>query len=142
MRVVLCVLSVALVSSLGLSAQDVFLIIHPSNKNLSLSQKDVQKIYLNRKRRWDNGDKITPITLNTGKVHKVFLSQYLHKGERQFSTFWKRLLFTGKGVPPTSFATEDEVVAFVAKTPGAIGYVGVGTILKEVTPVMILKDSS
>ena len=36
---------------------------------------------------------------------------------------WQRLIFSGKGVPPSELAGEREVVSFVKRTAGAIGYV-------------------
>ena len=57
--------------------------------------------------------------------------------DRQFSIYWKRLIFTGKGTPPTSFASDEKVVAFVARTPGAIGYVSTKAELKDVKTIKI-----
>ena len=130
-----------LLSTLPLAAQDVVMIINPGNETQSLTPKDLQKIYLNKKTRWRSGNHIVSVTLKSGAVHGEFVRQYLRKDVRQFSTFWKRLLFTGKGVPPTSFTKEEEVVAFVAKTPGAIGYVSRKANLKGVVVVPIQNDS-
>ncbi|MDJ0835381.1 MAG: substrate-binding domain-containing protein [Acidobacteriota bacterium] len=130
-----------LLSNLPLAAQDVVMIINPGNETQSLTTKDLQKIYMNKRSRWSSGDHIVSVTLESGAVHESFLRKYLRKDKRQFSTFWKRLLFTGKGVPPTSFANEEEVVAFVAKTPGAIGYVSAKANLKGVVVVPIQNDS-
>ncbi|MEZ4649973.1 MAG: hypothetical protein R3E97_14520 [Candidatus Eisenbacteria bacterium] len=33
----------------------------------------------------------------------------------------------GAGVPPKAFDTEDELLRFVAETPGSIGYVSIRT---------------
>ena len=38
-------------------------------------------------------------------------------------TGWKKLVFTGKGSMPESVNSEAELVALIAKTPGAIGYI-------------------
>jgi hypothetical protein len=35
-------------------------------------------------------------------------------------------VFTGKGSMPKSFASDAEILKYVAKTPGAIGYVSAG----------------
>ena len=118
-------------------AQDVLIISHPDNGIGSLDQKDLKKIYLNKKSRWENGSPVVPVTLESGEAHRAFLKAYIHKNSVQFSTFWKRLIFTGQGIPPTSFNTEEEVVAYVASTPGAIGYVSGKAPLKGVRAVAV-----
>jgi hypothetical protein len=40
-----------------------------------------------------------------------------------FNNHWRRLAMTGGGTSPHSFETEDELLKFVASTPGAIGFV-------------------
>jgi ABC-type phosphate transport system substrate-binding protein len=52
----------------------------------------------------------------------------LGKSTSQFSTGWKKLVFTGKGSMPEQVGSEDELVAFVAKTPGSIGYADAGKV--------------
>ncbi len=129
-----------LLAGTALFAGEPILITHPDNAVTTISAKDLERIYANKKRRWPDGARIVPVTLQHGATHQSFLEVYLNKSERQFSIFWKRLLFTGRGVPPTSFASEEEVVAFVAATPGAIGYVSLETRLAGVKPLGIRGD--
>ena len=39
----------------------------------------------------------------------------------------KQAVFTGRGIPPQGFDDEAELAAYVAATPGAVGYVARGT---------------
>lgn len=82
--------------------QELVLVVHPETKVEDLSQRDIQKIYLNRKKFWDDGASIKAANLKIGKIHQHFLNTYVKKSEQQYSTYWKRLIFTGKGVPPKS----------------------------------------
>jgi len=132
----------SLVLCLPLGAQDILMIVHPTNKTGPVSRNDIQKIYLNKKVRWWDGSRIVPVTLQATDIQALFLKKNILKTSRQFSTFWKRQIFTGKGVPPTSFANEDDVVSFVARTPGSIGFVSGNASLKGVRLLDILKDSS
>lgn len=122
MNLPLLLLSFLLAGS-TLHAEEPVLIAHPGNPVATLSLRDLGRIYFNKKVRWSDGSSILPVILQEGKTHDSFLEDLLGKNERQFSVFWNRLLFTGKGVPPTSFASEQEVIAFVSANPGAIGYV-------------------
>ena len=103
--------------------EEVLVISHPANPVTALAKEELQRIFLNKLRRWQDGTRIIPVTLETGQIHEQFLETYVHKTRIQFSLFWKRIIFTGKGIPPTTFSTEIEVVAYVSGTPGAIGYV-------------------
>jgi ABC-type phosphate transport system substrate-binding protein len=46
--------------------------------------------------------------------------------------YFRTLVFTGKGSPPKSFATTDEIIQYVANTEGAIGYVSLDADLRGV----------
>ena len=101
---------------------DLVIIVNPDVSSTVL-KNDLKRIYLNRKKRWNGGKGIVTATLADGTLHRLFLEKYINKSSAQFNTFWKRVIFTGKGAPPKNFQTEEELVVFVANTPGAIGYV-------------------
>lgn len=89
----------------------------------SLSKGDLKNAYLNKKTKWPGGKKMVLTVLAEGEVHKAFLKKYVGKSPSQFRNYWKRQVFTGKGRAPKSFKTEKALAEYVAKTPGAIGYV-------------------
>jgi hypothetical protein len=93
----------------------------------SVSAADLRDIALGNKKQWKNGDLITFVTLSSGPVHEEFLKIYAAKSPVQFSSYWKRELFSGKGKPPRHFESEAALVRFVAETAGALGYVADGT---------------
>ena len=64
---------------------------------------------------------------NGGATHDAFLKTYLGKTDAALETYYRSLVFTGKGAMPKTFASEDEVVGYVSKTKGAIGYVTADT---------------
>ncbi|MBW1940195.1 MAG: substrate-binding domain-containing protein [Deltaproteobacteria bacterium] len=100
------------------------------NKNVpasSLSKKDIQNIYLGRKTKWDNNQKIIFVTLKKGEVHKRFIKEYVGKTSAQYRNYWKKQVFTGKGKAPKCFDAEEKLVDYVANTEGAIGYISSGT---------------
>jgi hypothetical protein len=38
-------------------------------------------------------------------------------------SYWQQLIFSGRGVPPPELDTEEEVIRYVGRHPGALGYV-------------------
>jgi len=61
--------------------------------------------------------------MKKGAVHEAFLQQYLGVTEDDLQIYYRTLLFTGRGSMPKVLESDAEVVAYVARTRGAIGYV-------------------
>ncbi len=99
-------------------------IVHADNTVARLPAKTVANMFLKKSKRWDNGDLVVPVDLEPRHpVRKVFTRAVHKKSITAIGSFWQRIIFAGRGVPPESKATEEEVLAFVAANPGAIGYV-------------------
>jgi ABC-type phosphate transport system substrate-binding protein len=57
-------------------------------------------------------------------VQDEFLSLYIGKTDSGFRAGWRSILFSGQGAMPKTLDSEAAVVEYVARTPGAIGYIG------------------
>lgn len=113
-------------------------IVIGNTANKKLTADEVRHIYLGKTSRWPNGDKIIICTLKDGEVHNKFMNQCLYKKSSHFTLYWKQLMFTGRGVMPISFEDEIQLIEFVKKTKGTIGYVSSSkkSLLKN--PIQIL----
>jgi ABC-type phosphate transport system substrate-binding protein len=69
------------------------------------------------------GSHVQPVLVKGGAAHEAFLKEYLGKNDSALQAFYRSLVFTGKASMPKSVANDAEVVAYVAKTKGAVGYV-------------------
>ncbi len=119
-------------------AADYKLIVHSGVGVTTLNAAAVEKIFLGKKSKWDDGTKIVPVTLaKDSAIHKAFVAEVVKKAEPKFTSFWQQALFTGKGTPPKSFGSEAELVKFVASTKGAVGYVAAGTAVDGAKEVKI-----
>jgi hypothetical protein len=89
--------------------------------------KDVLKaLYNGRKRSLPSGSRVEILDLD-GPVHDRFVNDLLDSSPAQYTTYWQRLVFTGQGKLPRVFSSEKDLVAYVAATPGAIGYIDAAT---------------
>jgi len=88
----------------------------------------------------EGGDRVVLTDLDGNNVRKDFLEAYIGRSEAQFRNYWRKAVFSGQGKPPKVFSSEEELVAFVAKTPGAIGYVDSKTDVSSVK-VLNVKES-
>ncbi len=105
------------------SAEDVVIIINSDVPDTALSKEDVKKIYSGHKTKWSNNDSIVLTVIQKSELHKAFLKEFVKKTPSQFKMNWKHLMFSGKGKIPKTFNTIEQMVDYVAKNEGAIGYV-------------------
>ncbi|HVY93230.1 MAG TPA: hypothetical protein VHA14_10790, partial [Bryobacteraceae bacterium] len=69
---------------------------------------------------------VEPVVEKAGAAHEAFLKEYVGKTGAALDTYYRSLVFTGKGAMPHTLDSDAEVIAYVAKTKGAIGYVSTG----------------
>ena len=108
-------------------AADVKVIANSSVGAPSVSSDELKGVFLATKSSLSDGSHVEPVLLKSGAVHEAFLKEYVGKSDSALETYYRSLVFTGKGSMPKTFATDAEVVAYVEKTKGAIGYVGAAT---------------
>ena len=89
----------------------------------SISADDIKAVYLQEKSSLSDGSRVVPVLAKGGSAHEIFVKQYLGKTEDALMTYYRSLVFTGKGLMPKTLASDAEVLAYVAKTKGAIGYI-------------------
>jgi len=106
---------------------ETLVIVNNSVTQASISKKEIKRIFLGKKKKWTDGKRIRPAILKGGAVHEEFLGVYVEKTASSFSSFWKREVVAGIGIPPKGFRTETDIVRHVSQKEGAIGYISPGT---------------
>jgi ABC-type phosphate transport system substrate-binding protein len=121
-------LSVLALSGMALAAgEEIKIIANPSITVSAISADEIKRVFLGTKTTLEDGGHAEPVIKKGGATHEEFVKKYLCKTSVALETYYRSLVFTGKGAIPKSFASDAEVAAYVAKTKGAIGYVSVGT---------------
>ena len=120
------------------SAQDILIICNKNVSQDALSRDELQQIFLGRKTRWSDDQKISFAVMKSGDIHNEFLKKMVDKTPSQYEAFWKKLIFSGQGKAPVSFNTPEEILAYVAATPGAVSYVP-SDLLQENVKVINIK---
>src|SRR5690349_5216006 len=110
-----------------LQAADIKVIVNSSVGASVLSADDVKSVFLATKTSLSDGSHVEPVLEKGGPVHEAFIKEYLGKTDAALQTYYRSLVFTGKASMPKTLASDAEVVAYVAKTKGAIGYVSAST---------------
>jgi TonB family protein len=117
-------------------AADVKVIANPSVKADSISTHELKSLYLEEKSSL-NGTHVEPVIGKRGPAHEAFLRDYLGQTDDELQKYYQTLVFTGKGLMPKTVGSDAEVVAYVAKTRGAIGYVGASASMAGVKTLAI-----
>ncbi len=102
-------------------------IVNESNSILALTTQELSKIFFKKAQRWPDGNDVVPVDLPEGAAVREAFSAAVHgKSVNAVRAYWQQQIFSGRAVPPTEKASDEQVVAFVRTTPGAIGYVSGG----------------
>jgi ABC-type phosphate transport system substrate-binding protein len=125
---------------LAVSAASAFrVIVHPQVKGTQIPRAVLSAIFLKQALKWGDGRPAVPVDQSIqSAVRRHFSNEVLGQGIVEVQVYWQRKIGAGLVPPPVKISDKD-IVAFVASTPGAIGYVSAGTPLpdsvREVTVV-------
>jgi len=91
-----------------------------TNPAITLSADDVRDVYLGEKQ-MAGSVKLTPV--ENGSAQAAFLADVMKLDAAKYATNWTKKSFRDGLTPPPAKATDAEVIDFVKRTPGGVGYV-------------------
>ena len=98
-------------------------ITNPSVSEKTLSKSSLRAIFGMRLHTWPDGTAVKVFVMpDDAALHAAFSKEKLNVFPYQLRSAWDRLVFSGTGQAPDTVASADEMLARVASTPGAIGY--------------------
>jgi TonB family protein len=128
--------------SLSVFAVDIKIVANPSVKTDSISVAELRSVFLSEKRSLSDGSSVEPVFERSGSAHEMFLREFLNQTSEALQAHYGTLVFTGKGSMPKTFNSDALVLAYVARTKGAIGYVSVSAAGAGVKVLEVRKDGS
>ena len=106
-------------------------IVHSQVKGSQIPRATLSSIFLKQAPRWGDGQLVQPVDQSMrSRIRQSFVADVLQQPLVEVQIFWSRKMATGVTPPPVK-QTDQDVVAFVAATPGAIGYVSTSLPLPE-----------
>jgi ABC-type phosphate transport system substrate-binding protein len=144
---IIAVLSFALLtlaavgSHSGASANASFVVIvHPEVKGDELPKVILSAIFLRKAPRWEDGLDVRPVDQSmSSPLRADFTAAVLEMPVNGLQRYWSDEIEKGVQPPPVK-GSDEEVIAYVASTPGAIGYVSAGVALPEGVKAMDLVE--
>jgi hypothetical protein len=106
------------------SAPDFRLVVHPASPVRSADRSFLARAFLKNASRWDDGETIHPVDLRANsRTRERFSDAVLKRSVPAVRNFWQQRIFSGRGVPPPEVDSDEEVIRYVLKYRGAVGYV-------------------
>jgi ABC-type phosphate transport system substrate-binding protein len=110
------------------SIADVAVVVNSTNADI-IDDGDIARIFMGKMKAFPSGGSIEPInSLSDSAVRSEFEEKVLNKSSSQMKAYWSKLIFSGRGKPPTELASDAEVLKHISANAGAIGYVDAGSV--------------
>jgi ABC-type phosphate transport system substrate-binding protein len=103
-------------------------IVNPANGAVALDRKFVEEAFLKKISHWPNDEALRPVDLApSSPVRRRFSEEVLSRSVEAVKGYWQQRIFAGRDVPPPELEDDAEVVKYVLKHPGGVGYVSATT---------------
>lgn len=110
--------------TLPLSAQELVVIVNPSNQTTELTHRQLVNLYMGRTQNYPDGKLALPVDqAPDSAARETFYKTLVGKSVAEVNAYWARLLFTGRASPPRSLADSETVLQVVRENRNAIGYI-------------------
>jgi len=115
-------------------------IVHPQVKGNQIPRTALSSIFLKQAPKWADGQAVQPIDQSVqSTVRRRFSNDVLGQGVVAVQVYWQRRMSDGM-IPPPVKTSDEEIVSFVASTPGAIGYISSATPLPDSVKAVEITD--
>jgi len=100
-------------------------IVNQANPVDNLSMSELKKLFMSDRSKWDTGKAVAPVMVASGAPERAaFLKIVCGMNDADFGKYFVTAAFNGKSAtPPKEVGSAASVKAFVANSPGAVGFV-------------------
>lgn len=121
------------------AASDLVVIVNAQNPILQLTKNQLIDIYTGRYIAFPNGQSADPIDLADGiDIKNQFYQQLTGLSVSQINSYWARLRFTGRYLPPYQVSDGSSALSYVKKNASAIAYINLNKDVKMDPSVKIV----
>jgi len=142
MKMLLRILAFAsLVLFAPLAKADFYIIVHASNPQRTMTQREVVDLFMGRSRAFVGGEFAIAFDLpRESPSRAAFYKALTGMSAAQVTSYWSRLMFSGQSMPPQPLPDEATMVEIVKRNPNAIGWVTREPADKQVRTVLVVKE--
>ena len=116
-------------------------LVHGAQAGSAIRRAQLQDIFLKKVTQWGNGSPIEPVDQSMRSRARVSFSlNVLDLPMSAVQAYWERQVVSSRERPPVVLGSDEEVIAFVALTPGGIGYVSTEASVGDAVKVLKVVD--
>jgi TonB family protein len=123
-------------------AGEVKVIANAAMNSASISDSELRSVFLLQRKTLNDGTAVEPVLQKRGPVHDAFCKHFLSRDGEEIGIYYDGIVFTGKGSMPKQLNSDADVLNYVARTPGAIGYVSSSASADGVKVLMIVSEKA
>jgi ABC-type phosphate transport system substrate-binding protein len=114
------------------------LIVNADNPAVSLGRKFLTDAFLKKTTRWPHGELLRPVDQSAdSEVRQRFTDEVMKRSVAAVRSYWQQLIFAGRDVPPPEVGSDEQVIEYVQKHSGSVGYVSAAAKLSRVKVVAL-----
>jgi len=134
---------VVLALSAASARADFYIVVHASNPQRSLTQKEAVDLFMGRSRAFASGDFALIFDLPRDNPRRAAFYQALTgMSVAQVNSYWSRLMFSGQSVPPQALADEAAMTGMLRRNPGALGWLSREPTEPGLRSVLVIKEAA
>jgi hypothetical protein len=121
---------------------DFYIVVHASNPQRALTQKEAVDLFMGRSRAFANGD--FALIFDLPRDHPRRAAFYLAltgMSVAQVNSYWSRLMFSGQSVPPQALPDETAMAGILRRNPSALGWLSKEPTESGLRTVLVIKEA-
>lgn len=120
----LCLLVLGDASPSGAAGAPYRVIVNAGNPIGSMERRALSELFLKKTTRWSNGVSARPVDQHpSSSIRQRFSDEVMGRAVESVRSYWQQQVFSGRDVPPPELDGDEDVIRYVQKYPGAVGYV-------------------
>lgn len=99
-------------------------VVNVTNPASSIGRSELAALFTKKEQSWRDGSPAFPVDLAADDPTREAFTAAIHgKSSQAIRAYWQQQIFSGRQVPPPERDSDEQVLAFVRSTVGAVGYV-------------------
>jgi hypothetical protein len=111
-------------SEITVARADAVAVVSSKSSITSLSKSQIMDIFLGKRTHFPDGSSAIPIDLVEGSAARdEFYARFADMSPAQVRAYWAKIIFTGRGQPPSTVTTDVEAKKLLLSSPNIIAYI-------------------
>jgi ABC-type phosphate transport system substrate-binding protein len=99
-------------------------VVNVTNPMSNIPKSELAALFTKKTQEWEDGTAVFPVDLPDDDPTREAFTEVVHgKSPRAIRAYWQQQIFAGRQVPPPERSSDEQVLAYVRSTVGAVGYV-------------------